>query len=92
MLLRLPHIHCLVISPPTLEDLVVRMTNFFKGPALKRTSKQNEREGLVIDPVFPVQDGKIWKGMKRCHGVFLWVFTALVVKLFSSLGSGHISP
>lgn len=81
-----------VISPPTLEDRVVRMTHFFKGPALKRTSKQNEREGLVIDPVFPVQDGKIWKGMKRCHGVFLWVFTALVVKLFRSLGSGDISP
>lgn len=45
------------------------------------TSKQNEREGLVIDPVFPVQDGKITKGMERCNGVFLWVFTTLILKL-----------
>lgn len=36
---------------------------------------------LIIDPVFPVQDGKLVNAMECYNGVFLWVFTLLVLKL-----------
>lgn len=46
------------------------------------TSKQNERGGdLSSIQCFPLQDGKLLNNMERNNGVFLWVFTLLVLTL-----------
>lgn len=46
------------------------------------TSKQNERGGAYHRSSFsPVQDGKLLNDMECYNGVFLWVFTLLVLKL-----------